>query len=337
MAHKSNRAHPALASRALPVLICSTLLSPAAWAESVHVNAVHVNVPAVRVKPVIVRVKPTVHLPASAGLGQQHLSNGGTAPGRWHGPNKGETTNGSTTPASPGAAAYSVTIGKPPAGTTAGTEGAPAGGKVTYPGTASSTILEAVPGPPSVILDPSPPNSPVSILGGTLPSSGSSVVLDPVSSGVGSTQPSLPVVMLWSINIDVGVVGRLVAAETVFPGLPFVIIGSAAIPYIIGSSGGGSGPSTVNITVQQAQQESGAPPATNNDPNKPANNSSDNSNGGGPNGTQGAAIVGSGSVAQSAETPTGSPSGVASPPSGTDGPSTTTPDPGTSPDTDAGK
>jgi hypothetical protein len=86
--------------------------------------------------------------------------------------------------------------------------------------------------------------------------------------------------MLWSINIDVGVVGRLVAAETVFPGLPFVIIGSAAIPYIIGSSGGGSGPSTVNITVQQAQQESGAPPATNNDPNKPANNSSDNSNGG---------------------------------------------------------
>jgi len=209
----------------------SLLLSTAAWAETIHLN-----VPTVRVKPVAVRVKPTVHLPVSAGLGKQHLSKGSTAPGRWHDPGKGDNANGNSAPASPGAAAYSVTVGKPPIGATAGergatqggmansatdagggrpttgpvgdqipTLGAPAGG--TYPGIASSTIPAAVSvGPPYVILDP-------------------------VSSGVGSTLPALPVVMLWSVNIDVGVIGRLVAAETVFPGLPFVIIASAAVPY----------------------------------------------------------------------------------------------------------
>jgi hypothetical protein len=129
MSSSSRESHLAYACMTAGI---SLLLSTAAWAETIHLN-----VPTVRVKPVAVRVKPTVHLPVSAGLGKQHLSKGSTAPGRWHGPNKGDTTNGSTTPASPGAAAYSATVNAPagaPVGYVAGQKGATKGG-TTNPAT----------------------------------------------------------------------------------------------------------------------------------------------------------------------------------------------------------
>jgi hypothetical protein len=131
LSRKSSRMHTSLTACTL-----SLLLSSSAWAETIHVH-----VPTVRIKPVVVPVKPTVHLPVSAGLGRQRLSNGGTAPGRWHGPNKGDTPNGSTAPASPGAAAYSATVNAPagaPVGVVAGPKGATKGGtNASSPGAAA--------------------------------------------------------------------------------------------------------------------------------------------------------------------------------------------------------
>ena len=139
LSRKSSRMHTSLTACTL-----SLLLSSSAWAETIHVH-----VPTVRIKPVVVPVKPTVHLPVSAGLGRQRLSNGGTAPGRWHGPNKGNTTNGSTAPASPGAAAYSATVNAPAGsavGVVAGQKGATKGGtNASSPGAAAYGVTIGTP------------------------------------------------------------------------------------------------------------------------------------------------------------------------------------------------
>jgi hypothetical protein len=258
MTHRSNRAHPALASRALSVLMCSTLLSPAAWAGTVHVNAVHVNIPAIRVKPVVVRVKPTIHLPASAGLGKQHLSKGSTGPYR-HGPDKGDTANDSNAPAgSPvgyiagpkgttkgGPAPSSPGIaGKPPAGTMASQNGAPAVGEILLqtlffgPDWFANT-RNGIGGDPARIIVP-----------------GECDTCDPSTSalaaGVGAYAGGLVALATIGGPVGWGILGAGVLVAGFSIGL-----GAAIISRGGNGGGGGGSPATANLTATQAAVESG--------------------------------------------------------------------------------